>query len=779
MMTSTSPPHAPPRIAVALANPANGKLLERFLGHTFSLIHGFFDDHERHAQEADLVVIDVAYLRRYYQLVHELRQHASPMVLPVLLVAENRGNAHPHVADELGKNVDDILRIPTSQAELQARINNLLRLRTLAREQDDARQKLVGVVQALRTLSACDSIIVRSRSESELITALCQAVVDEEGYNLAWIGFSSAQNDPTLNISAWAGTSQAFISDLKHILSQATQYAETLSQGIRTNTTRIVNNIADTLPASQLRERAITHQLAAAIVLPLKTEIGPPGCLALYANQSGHFDRDECQLLEHLAANLAFGLNSLRIKGVREQQAAEIHYLAYTDALTGLPNRRHLIHYLDDLLATHATRETDHAILFIDLDGFKLINDGLGHEVGDEVLRQLGQRLQAAVRDSDLVVRQGGDEFLVVLSGAARDGIPREPAAIIDIAHHLANRIIAHLSEPLMVGGYTHQLSASIGISLIPEHGRTPALLIENADKAMYEAKRLGGKQSHLFSNDLAASRQRRFSLETRLRQALEQEQFELYYQPIFELDSCRIVAAEALIRWPQGDGEILTPGTFMPLVEEIGLIIPLGDWVLETAARQLRDWHRQGLHLSMAVNLSINQLYPNGDAKHFADLVTPYIDPSWIHLEVTENALMEDPAEIETLLKALHDQGFQLAVDDFGTGYSSLSRLQHLSIQTLKIDRSFVNELGRPNSKGSALVTIIHQMASSLDLQIIAEGIETQQQRQLLLETTTNEAWGQGFWFSPPVPAKQFEQLTAANASTGVSGLTQSQESP
>lgn len=779
MIAPTSPSHAPSRIAVALANSSNGELLERLLGQTFRLNHGFFDGHEHHTQEADLVVIDVACLRHYYTLIQKLRRHASPMVLPVLLVTESRGTPHAHAVEELGKNVDDILRIPTTQAELKARINNLLRLRTLAREQDDARQQLVGVVSALRTLSACDSIVVRSESESELITALCQTIVDEEGYNLAWIGFQGTEDDSALNICTWAGPAHECVPDLKHVLDKESECFDIISQSIRSNTPHIVNDIADALPSSQFRECAMTHRLAAAIVLPLKTETDPQGCLTIYSNRTDHFDHNERQLLERLAANLVFGLNSLRAHTVREKQAAEIQYLAYTDELTELPNRRHLVHYLNDILSALETQENNSAILFIDLDGFKLINDGLGHEVGDEVLRQLGQRLQATVRDSDLVVRQGGDEFLVVMSGTTRDGTSRDPAAIVGTAHRLANRIIAHLSEPLTAGGYTHQLNASVGISLVPEHGRTPTLLIENADKAMYEAKRRGGGQSYLFSKKLADSRQHRLSMETSLRQALKQEQFELYYQPVFELASCRIVAAEALIRWPQEDGELLAPGAFMPLVEELELINPLGDWVLETAARQLRDWHHQGLYLSMAVNLSISQLYPNGDAQHFADLVTPYIDPSWIHLEVTENALMEDPVETETLLKALHDQGFQIAIDDFGTGYSSLSRLQHLSIQTLKIDRSFVNELSQPGSKIGALVSIIQKMANSLNLHTIAEGIETDQQRQLLIEISTGKAWGQGFWFSPPISAVEFKRLTTANTSTGVLDPTRPQKSP
>lgn len=746
-------------IAIALANAANAQLLEDLLGQQFCLHNGLPDPNEDLGSAADLIVIDVASLHRNFERIRRLRRLADPVILPVLLVADSRSRPHPQIAAELGKSVDDILRIPTSQAELKARIDNLLRLRALSREQDDARHKLVGVVGSLRTLNACDRVVVRSTTEQELLNALCRAIVHEGDYSLAWTGFSAGQNDERVEIRACAGTAADAVMNVELDWGGKLAAAGMVGRTIGGQETQVVVDTSNEPALPHLQEWAQEHGLAAVITLPLTTETGPPGCLAIYSNKPGQFGREERQLLERLAGNLVFGLNALRIQRDREEQAAEIHYLAYTDVLTGLPNRRHLIHYLDGMLADTDARETCGAIMFIDLDGFKLINDALGHEVGDQVLKQIGQRLRTAVRDSDLVARQGGDEFLVVMVDAPRHGGSSPAPVVLDNAHTLAERIIAHLSEPLMAGGYAHCLKASVGISLCPDHGRDAVVLIENADKAMYEAKRSGGGRSRLFSEDISTSRQERFSMERRLRQALEEEQFELHYQPIFELDSCRVVAAEALIRWPQRDGSLLMPGAFMPLAEETGLINPLGDWVLATAARQLRTWHDRGMTLSMAVNLSMKQLYPDGDAEHLAALVRPHIDPCWIHLEVTENALMTDPAAIENLLAELHDKGFQLAIDDFGTGYSSLSRLQHLSIQSLKIDRSFVRELGRPGSKGAALVAIIQQMASSLDLQTIAEGIETDEQRQLLCENSNGTGWGQGFWFSKAIPADDFER--------------------
>ncbi|HSP56898.1 MAG TPA: EAL domain-containing protein [Halomonas sp.] len=744
-------------MTLALANKANAELFKRMLGHDFHVQNALVDESDGTASNVDLIVADTASLQHYRERILHLRRRAAPMILPVLLVADSRSQLPPRVTAELGHSVDDILRIPTTQAELKARIANLLRLRALSHEQESHRQQLVGVVSALRTLNACDRIVVRAKSEDEMLNALCRTIVDEEGYNLAWVGFAIDQADKPIEVQASAGPAIAFLSKLTLGWGNDLKGSGTVGQALRSGKARVVNDIAHEPTLAHLQARARDHGLASAITLPLSFESGLPGCLTIYSQNPGHFGDEECQLLERLADNLVFGLNALRTLRESEHQSAEIHYLAYTDALTGLPNRRHLVHYLNGMLDAAAHTDTSGAVLFIDLDRFKLINDALGHEVGDRVLVQVGQRLQGAVRNADQVIRQGGDEFLVLMIDEPRQGGATTREQIITNACALADRIIAHLAEPLLEGGFTHHIGASIGISLYPDHGRNATLLIENADKAMFEAKRQGGGRL-LFSEDFSANRQQRFAMESRLREALDNEEFELYYQPIFELDSCRIVAVEALIRWPQADGEILMPAAFMPVVEETGLIKPLGDWVLATAARQLKAWHDQGYLLEMAVNVSLTQLYPGCIAERFAALVRPHVDPRWLHLEVTENALMIDPEAIETLLEELHAQGFQLAIDDFGTGYSSLSRLQHLSIQTLKIDRNFISELGQPGSKGAALVSIIQQMAASLNLHTIAEGIETDEQRRLLLETAGANCWGQGFWFSRAVPAHELE---------------------
>lgn len=745
-------------MTIALANRANAELFKQLLGDNLYLQDAFVDESDGAASEVDLIIADTASLQHYRERILHLRQRAAPMILPVLLVADSRSRLPPPVTAELGLSVDDIMRIPTTQAELKTRIDNLLRLRALSQEQESNRQQLVGVVSALHTLNACDRVIVRAKSEDELLSSLCQTIINEKGYNLAWVGFAIDEADRPIEVQASAGESVGFLSELTLGWEQDLKGSGTVGQSLRSGEVLVVNDIAQEPSLVHIKDRARIHDLASAITLPLIFESGPPGCLTIYSQNHEHFGREECQLLERLADNLVFGINALRTLQESQHQSAKIHYLAYTDALTGLPNRRHLIHYLNAMLDTAEHNETSGAVLFIDLDRFKLINDALGHEVGDRVLIQVGQRLKGAVRNDDQVIRQGGDEFLVLMNHDPRQGGTSTREQVITSACALADRIIAHLSEPLLEGGFTHHIGASIGISLFPDHGRDATLLIENADKAMFEAKRQGSNCRLLFSEDLTANRQQRFAMESRLHEALDNEEFELHYQPIFELDSCEIVAVEALIRWPQADGEILMPGAFMPVVEETGLIKPLGDWVLKTAARQLKAWHDQGYLLAMAVNVSLSQLDSGHIAESFAALVRPYVNPCWIHLEVTENALMIDPEAIEALLYELHAQGFQLAIDDFGTGYSSLSRLQHLSIQTLKIDRSFISELGQPGSKGAALVAIIQQMATSLDLHTVAEGIETDEQRRILLEMAGSNCWGQGFWFSRSIPAQALE---------------------
>lgn len=751
-----------PRIAVMLDNEANVRLLARMIDDGFELSQELPDpdDDTSSVSLPQVILVDSVTLNRERERILRLRQQVGARLLPVLLIVDRYGESVIATSEELGGLIDDYMRIPITRVELKSRIENVRRLRELSLEYCGIQRQLAGVVSSLRTLDACDRVIVRSSNEMELMRSLCHTIASEDGYSLAWIGFTGQEGRKPVTVHACAGAAAEFVPEMTLGWESDPEMESFARRAIETRRPHILRNIASDIGPSYIRDRALFHRLASFIALPLITETEPYGCLTIYSDTPNRFGYEEQRLFERLADNLTFGVNTLRLKREREQQAFELHNLAYTDALTGLPNRRQLTHYLDNLLAKTNHEMTNCAVLFVDIDGFKLINDALGYGIGDRVLRQVSRRLKSAVRDQDMVVRQGGDEFLVVMNDNPRTGGSNSTTRIAFNAQELAQRIIDHLSEPLVAGHYPYRLKASVGISLCPDHGSSGLALIENADKAMYEAKRQGGGRHILFSPTLSTSRHRRLSMESRLRQALTNNEFELHYQPIFELHSCRIVATEALIRWRQPTGDFVMPGSFIPLAEEIGLIRPIGDWVLETAARQLRTWHNAGHTLAMTVNISVNQLYPEADAEHFAALVRPHVDPLWVHLEVTENALIRDPQAIERLLTELHGKGFQLAIDDFGTGYSSLSRIQHLSIQSLKIDRGFISELGSDKCKGAFIVPVIQQMARQLNLLTIAEGIETDEQRQWLLKTATHAAWGQGFWFSKAVPPEEVEAM-------------------
>lgn len=762
-MTATArrPEQAGPVIAIGITSSANTQLIRQILSDRYRLVS---DLGELGGEVPDLLIVDAATLQRNHSLICRLRRQEEPMVLPVLMVSDLKSGPRNGSTVELGKTVDDIVRIPSTRLELMARIDNLLRLRHLSREQENARFELGGIVSALRTLNACDQLLVRARTEEELLESFCQNITAMGTYQLAWIGFTDNDSSGNMEVRACAGRAadctESLAADWEARLNSSEPCGGDSGGDNGLPQQWLINHIEDETPAMGRHKAVVNRGLASVLLLPLNTDIGSAGYLAIYSDQPGHFGHEECQLLGRMASNLSHALNTLRFQQERDSQSARIHNLAYSDALTGLPNRLYLVSYLDEMLARSESRHSPSAaVLFVDLDGFKPINDVFGHETGDRVLSQVAQRLKHTVRESDLVIRQGGDEFLVVMFDNPRRHPPLTPgdsASFSRMAEELANRIIESIQAPMEINDHEHRLSASIGISLCPDHGESASTVIQAADNAMYDAKREGGGCCHIFSPQMLEKRQRRLSLEARLRRAIEQNELELHYQPIFDLSNLMITGAEALARWPQEDGGMVMPGDFIPVAEETGLIGPLGNWALATAARQLGDWHRQGHKLGIAVNLSVHQLHPRGDADRIAALVSPYVDPAFVTLEITESIIMVDPAAIEALLHKLRDHGFKIAIDDFGTGYSSLSRLQHLPLQTLKIDRSFVNQMGQ-EGKGAGMIPIIQQMASSFDLLTVAEGIETDAQYHQLCQAGIQS--GQGYWFGRPVPATTFLQ--------------------
>lgn len=454
--------------------------------------------------------------------------------------------------------------------------------------------------------------------------------------------------------------------------------------------------------------------------------------------------------LEHLVnertRQLSQSVQALQDK-IREQQEAEAHIqrLAHFDALTGLPNRVLLKDRSDQAIEIARRHGQSLAVLFLDLDHFKKVNDSLGHRVGDELLRQLSARLRTAVREQDTVARLGGDEFVLVLPGTDMQG-----------ATHVASKVMELAAQPFQVEQTELAVTPSIGIALYPDDGRDFDTLCKCADTAMYRAKRDGRNALRFFTGEMQAQSVRALTLENALRRALERAQLQLHYQPQIELASGRVVGAEALLRWQHPELGAVSPAEFIPVAESCGLILPIGEWVLRRAAQQLREWRNAGLaELTMAVNLSSVQ-FRHADLPALVSRVLDEVGlpPQLLELELTEGVAMGDPLGAIGVMNDLHSRGIRLSIDDFGTGYSSLSYLKKFRVYKLKIDQSFVRELTEdPDDR--AIVGAIISMAGSLGLTAIAEGVETEGQLEFLRERGCAE--GQGYLFSRPLPAAAF----------------------
>ena len=435
-----------------------------------------------------------------------------------------------------------------------------------------------------------------------------------------------------------------------------------------------------------------------------------------------------------------------------------IAFLAYHDRLTGLPNRT----MFDELLGLSLARAKRHqlgvVVVTVDLDDFKLVNDSLGHEAGDLLLVQFAQRLSDATRETDLVARPGGDEFLLLLADLDRS--PASPGgheSVSVAAESVALRIQEALRTPFTLGDTELYITASLGISQFPEDALDSPTLLKNAETAMFRSKRSGPGGYVLHAKDDADSIVR-LSMSTRLRRAVEQEQWMLHYQPLIDLSSAEMIGVEALIRWPEPNGGLVPPGDFIPLAEEMGLIEAIGAWVIEEVCRQDRLWREQGLELDISFNLSPRQLWQDGIADRIVmPILGSGMDPTRVTVEITESTAMTNPDRTLGILHELHARGLKLAIDDFGTGYSSLARLRYMPVDILKIDRSFVRELDRDDQNAS-MVSAMVALASNLGMIPLAEGIETEAEWRALVERGCEH--GQGFFFSRPVPADQIVAL-------------------
>jgi diguanylate cyclase (GGDEF)-like protein len=439
----------------------------------------------------------------------------------------------------------------------------------------------------------------------------------------------------------------------------------------------------------------------------------------------------------------------------RRRSEEQIVRLAHYDEITGLANRNLFSTHLSHAVMRAQRNELRLAVLFIDLDRFKNINDALGHDVGDEVLQVVARRLGEALRASDILARLGGDEFVVI----AEDVSQPDTIAV------LANKLLAAVDQPMPVRGQEFVLTASIGISLYPGDGTDAHTLLKNADTAMYRAKELGRNMVQFYSPQMGSANLHRLTLETQLkRAAAETNQFLLHYQPRVALNDGRIVGVECLVRWMHPERGLVPPAQFIPLAEELGLIQSIGAWVLRDAARQAAQWQRAGLPaVRVAINISAQQLYASTFLEELREVLSERgLDPGTVELEITESVMMQRTQQVSELLHSIRTLGLQLSVDDFGTGYSSLAYLKRLPIHSLKIDRSFVSDV--PNDPdASTIVRAVIALAHSLRMQVVAEGVENRAQLEFLRAEGCDEV--QGYLVSRPVTADAITELLANGA--------------
>jgi diguanylate cyclase (GGDEF)-like protein len=615
---------------------------------------------------------------------------------------------------------------------------------------DAQKERLTRMFAAL---SATNEAIMRANSRDELFHLVCEAVVEGAKFTSTTIALPRP-DDEFLEIVATTGPMADYIRTLRFSMSADRPEGRGLTgTAYRTGRPSVSNDFQDDPRTNHWHGRTETRSGAG---LPLLIGGKPVGVFLFLSSERGTFTPEFVELLKRLAENVSFALENFDRVDEKRQADERIQYLATHDGLTGLPNRAMFAQLLQTSIATAERHKRRFAVLFIDLDRFKVINDSLGHVSGDKLLAEAGNRLRSTLRASDVVARLGGDEFVVIINEVKE---VQQVAAV-------ARSLLAALSRPLVLSGHECRTTASIGIAMFPEDGTDEHTLTKNADMAMYLAKEDGKNDFRFFTKETRTQSVERLTLETQLRKALELDQFKVHYQPKVDVVTGKVTGVEALLRWFHPELGSLPPMKFIPLAEEIGLIVPIGRWVLQTACAQNMAWQRQGLPpISMAVNLSPRQFSDENLLRDIDDaLAASGMPANLLQLEITESLVMSNVDRAIRLLGAVQSRGIRLAIDDFGTGYSSMSLMKQFPIDTIKIDRSFVRNLP-DDCQDKAIAQAIISMGKALGLTVVAEGVETIEQDQFLRDQACDEI--QGFLFSKPVPPEAIPALMLPLASS------------
>ena len=630
------------------------------------------------------------------------------------------------------------MTIAPSKVEDKAHPRHLCMIQDIT-ERKAAEGTIVHLNRVYAVLSGINSLIVRALNCDELFREACRIAVEAGGFRMAMIGIVDRSTMKVVPMAS-TGKDEALLTDIKCLLSSSEDAPKSMVAQVIREKKAVVSN--DSLSDSRVLfgQKYAESGVRSMAVLPLIVADEAVGVLALYSSEIEFFQKEELKLLTELAGDIAFAIDHI---GKQER----LNYLAYYDALTGLANRSLFLERVAQYMRSAVSGGHKLALFLLDLERFKNINDSLGRPAGDALLKQVAAWLTYSTGDANLLARIDADHFALVMPEVRQDG---------DLARLAEKTMETFLEHPFHLNDAVFRIAAKVGIALFPDDAADADTLFRNAEAALKKAK-ASGDRCLFYTQKMTAAVARKLTLENQLRQALDNEEFALYYQPKVNLVSGKITSAEALIRWNDPRTGLVPPGKFIPILEETGLIYEVGRWALRKAIEDYLRWRSAGLTaVRIAVNVSPLQLRNRGFIAEIEQVIG--IDAhaaAGLELEITESLIMEDVNHSIVSLQAIRAMGITIAIDDFGTGFSSLSYLAKLPVDTLKIDRSFVIDM-TAGPEGLALVSTIIDLAHSLKLKVVAEGVETEEQSRLLRLLSCDEM--QGFLFSKPLPSEIFE---------------------
>ena len=614
---------------------------------------------------------------------------------------------------------------------------------SIMRDVTDRKEAETRIVQLSRVhamLSGINALIVRVRDRDELFSEACRIATDEGGFQMIWIGLVDPTRQKMVPVAS-VGVSEEFLAAIRDTftLREGSALGNTMTaRAVREAKPCVVNNL-ETSTDVLFRKEHLAAGICSMAVLPLLIGGTAVGVVALYAYETEFFHSGEMKLLTGLTGDIAFAIDHI-------EKQERLDYLAYYDVLTGLANRALFLERTAQYIRGAASSGRKLALFLIDLDRFKNINDSLGRPAGDRLLKQVAAWLTQIVGDANLLARVDADHFGIAVPDFKN---------VRDVMRLLKRTMLAFLSHPFQLNDAVFRIAAKVGVAVCPDHGTDADTLFRNAESALKKAK-LRGDKYLCYSQNMTVSVASRLTLETQLRLALERKEFVLFYQPKMNLVSGEITGAEALLRWNDPMTGLVSPNRIIPILEETGLMHDVGRWALHEAVATHRRWHIASLKaVCIAVNVSPMQLRNRDFVAEIRQAIGD--DPlaaAGLELEITESLIMEDVRVSIGSLRAIRALGVRIAIDDFGTGFSSLSYLARLPVHTLKIDRSFVIDMGA-GPEGLALVSTIINLAHSMKLNVVAEGVETEEQSRLLRLLNCDEI--QGYWFGHPVPSEIF----------------------